>query len=107
MATGTGSYKVNSLPVQRYTDLAHALGIAGDGSWIPANVSFDLEWSGTQNPTTLRDTTNRFSGQYFLNTATIFWMASEPGFVFISDPASTSASYFSQFGQESNGVFFS
>jgi hypothetical protein len=76
-------------------------------SWIPATVWFDLEWSGTQNPTTLRDTTNRFSGQYFLNTATLWWQAAEPGYIFVSDPASTSTSYCTQIGQEANGSFFS
>ena len=49
----------------------------------------------------------RFAGQYAETPATITWSASENGFTFTSNAASTSTSLFGETGHERNGIFFS
>ena len=74
---------------------------------LAATISLDVHWSGVLRRKRLRDAVNTFTGDYVENTATMTFSAQREGFTFVSDPASTSVSVFSQIGRERNGVFFS
>jgi hypothetical protein len=58
----------------------------------------------------IRDATQGYAGEFWQSeapgAATLEWSAIEAGFSFVSDPASTSSSYFAELGHERNGVFF-
>ncbi len=101
--TGSASLAVSNLAVEDYHDLANAL---KDGPSVPATVSFHVAWSSMTRRVKIRDTSSGFAGQFVENTATIAWSATEAGFSFQSDPASTSTSMFAEVGKERNGVFF-
>jgi hypothetical protein len=94
---------VSDFEVEDYHDLFNAL---QDGPSIPARVWFDIRWSGVSRRVSIRDVTNRFSGRYIEDTATVSWRAEERGARFRSDPADTSTSEFAVIGRERNGVFF-
>ncbi len=71
-----------------------------------ATVSFDMEWSGETAALKVKDLVNGYAGEYHECSATIQWTAQEAGFMFVSDPASTSATRFAEIGRERNGKFF-
>ena len=73
---------------------------------VPAVVSFDIEWSGVFERAIVINENEDFSGHYIKTNATIEWSASEAGFAFTSNPASTSINVYSVVGHERNGVFF-
>lgn len=83
--------------------------------------SLRIEWSGTTRATSFSNCdVNGFRGDFFEDSATIEVTATTPptpvqrcpprparnGFRFVSDPAETTVSHFSQIGRERNGVFF-
>jgi hypothetical protein len=72
----------------------------------PATVTLDMEWSGQRATVSVRDVVNGFAGNYSECTATIVWSASEQGFTFLSDQASTVQTRFAEIGRERNGIFF-
>lgn len=74
---------------------------------VPASVSFAMQWSGvTSRLDDVVNTTDRFTGNYVLTTATMQWSASTAeGFTFTSDNNPTSSLY-ALLGHEQNGVFF-
>ena len=77
------------------------------GPAVPANVTYEVRWSGPiSRDIMVQDTMNGFRGEFKENQATLRWSASRAGFTFASDPANTSMSSFAQLGQESNGIFF-
>ncbi len=71
-----------------------------------STVSFDMEWSGETAALKVKDLVNGYSGEYRECSATIEWTAQEAGFMFVSDPASTSTTRFAEIGRERNGKFF-
>ncbi len=64
------------------------------------------EWSGETAALKVKDLVNGYAGEYHECSATIQWTAQEAGFMFVSDPASTSATRFAEIGRERNGKFF-
>jgi hypothetical protein len=64
-----------------------------------------LKWHGG-TPTTITDAAHGFRGQFVtgdVGSATLQWMAKEPGFEFRSD---VGVSKFARIGHERNGSFF-
>ena len=74
------------------------------GPFVPATVSFKVQWSGVLDRIKIRDPEKDFGGDFILDTATLEWSATETGpgsYIdsFVSDPADTSDSAFAtQFG---------
>jgi hypothetical protein len=103
--SGKAELKVSGLAIEDYGTLGNAL---SEGASVPATVSFDVTWSG---PVTQRlnvtDAAHTFAGEYAVNQAKASFSASESGFTFTSNAASTSTSLFAQTGHERNGIFFS
>ena len=95
---------IADLDVLDYTKVPNARAL---GAAVPANVTYELRWSGPiSRDLTVQDTTNGFAGTFQENQATLTWSASQPGFTFVSDPANTSTSLLAQLGRERNGIFF-
>jgi hypothetical protein len=101
----TASMVIGNADILDYFNIPNAL--FGPQPPLPANVSFELRWSGVLKRVHTRDETNHFVGDYIEDTATLRWSAKEEGFHFVSDPAKTSNSVFAEIGSERNGVFFS
>jgi hypothetical protein len=103
--SGKATLHVTNLAIEDYGTLRNAL---SEGASVPATVSFDVTWSG---PVTQRlnvqDATHTFAGEYAVNQAKASFSASESGFTFTSNAASTSTSLFAETGHERNGIFFS
>lgn len=97
------SLDVRNLPVFDYFNVGNAL---ADGNSIPATVSYKAKWKGLLARVRVDDAVEHFNGSFIENIATVEWSASEAGFSFVSDPASTSKNEFSEIGRETNGVFF-
>jgi hypothetical protein len=95
---------IADLDVLDYTKIPNALAL---GPAVPANVTYELRWKGpVSRDITVSDATNGFRGRFLENQATLSWSATEAGFKFASDPASTSTSVFAELGREFNGIFF-
>ena len=95
---------LRDVDVEDYHDIVNAL---KEGPSVPADVSFHIGWHGVQKRVHLRDQKNHFVGDYIEDQATMAWNAERKGFIFVSDPASTSFTNFAEIGHERNGVFFS
>src|SRR5262245_11787502 len=101
---GKAEMSVTDLAVRDFTRIPNSLRM---GSSISATVSIDLVWNGDVNRrVNVNDPAHGFSGEYAEAPATITWSASENGFTFTSNAASTSTSLFAEVGHEQNGIFF-
>jgi hypothetical protein len=108
---GTASYGLSGLSVKDFGTLANAINNVPP---VAATVSFQVQWQmlsvTDRKRLKVRDATQGFAGDFWVSTVagatTLEWSATAPGFSFVSDPAATSASYFSALGTERNGVFF-
>jgi hypothetical protein len=95
---------IADLDVLDATKVANSLSL---GAAVPAEVTYELRWRGSvKREASVRDETNGFRGLFMENNATIAWSASQTGFKFVSDAASTTTTLFAQLGRESNGIFF-
>jgi hypothetical protein len=95
---------IADLDVLDYTMIPNAIAL---GPAVPANVTYELRWSGPiSRDIMVQDAVNGFRGQFKENKATLKWSVTRSGFKFDSDPANTSTSSFAELGQESNGIFF-
>ncbi len=52
------------------------------------------------------DPVNHYKGRFIEDISTIQFEVTQPGFSFVSDPASMSTNEFSEIGSERNGSFF-
>jgi hypothetical protein len=87
-----------------YTKVPNARAL---GPAVPAGVSYEVRWSGpSSRDISVKDADHGFRGRFVENKATLAFTASQAGFKFVSDPASTSTTVFAQLGRESNGIFF-
>ena len=98
--------RLRNFEVEDYGDLCNAL---ADGPSLEAQVSFDVRWKHRIAKRNIRNPApdQRFSGVFTQTDATVEWSATENGFAFDSDPASTSTTVYAEVGNERNGVFFS
>jgi hypothetical protein len=101
---GFASMRVSNLGVEDYFNLANAL---ADGPSVEATASFAVRWVGPVTRTVnVSDPATAFAGLFREDQARVSWSASEDGFAFLSDPASTSTTVFAELGHEHNGRFF-
>ena len=101
---GRAELSVTDLPIRDFTRIPNSLSM---GPSVPATVSLDLVWTGdVTRRVNVNDAAHGFAGNYAETQATISWSASEAGFTFTSNPASTSTSLFAEVGHERNGIFF-
>lgn len=98
--SGIAAIVAKDVKLPDYGNIGNAL---ADGSSIPAEASFAVRWTGGTGGFTASSKLFTFSGQS--TGATVEWSATEAGFAFKSDPASTSAKNFAIVGRERNGVF--
>lgn len=70
------------------------------------SVTMNMQWGGEATPASIDDPDNGFAGTYSECKGTIEWTASEPGFTFVSAPASTTTTRFAALGRERNGIFY-
>jgi hypothetical protein len=95
---------IADLDVLDYTSIPNAVTL---GPAVPANVTFELRWSGPiKRDITFQDPTRTFRGRFLENQAILSWSASRSKFSFVSDAANTSTSEFAELARESNGLFF-
>ena len=82
------------------------------GNPVAAQVdALDINWAGIFRRVTFSSSVEKFAGNYVENAATIevtmtTLSSTGHGFRFVSGPAHTTVNFFSQIGQERNGVFF-
>jgi hypothetical protein len=97
----TASLDLSHTKIDDYGTVVRALTI--DSEIASASIDVELRWHGGTGPATIRDTTNRFTGEYVTGSASLSWSAKEPGFEFVSD---TGQAEFARIGHERNGKFF-
>ena len=76
------------------------------GPWVPATVSFDVEWSTPLARAALRNEAEGWGGDYVETKSRIAWSARQEGFAYQSDPLSTSTSVWGVVGRQRSGAFF-
>ena len=105
---GTASLHVRRLSLFDFFNIPNALFRFQSPVSLPATVSFKLDWIGpVTKRVSLTNTEHRFKGTFLTNHARMEWSANRSdGFKFVSDPASSSTSIFSEIGRDRNGVFF-
>jgi len=101
LAGKTASLDLSHRKIDDYGTVIRAL--ASDNELASATIDLELSWSGGTGPTSIRDTTNKFTGEYVTGSADLKWSAQEPGFEFVSDIGHAE---FARIGHERNGVFF-
>jgi hypothetical protein len=103
------SLTARHLAIHDYGNITNAV---VDGPSTVSVVSFDIDWAGLINRVPIDTSNNRgfggsgWGGTFSVVNATAEWSASQPGFTFRSDPASTSQPVFAIVGRERSGVFF-
>jgi len=105
---GKANMTGSNLAMEDYFTIPNALFRFLDPVEVDASASFDITWSGpVTDRSSIDDATQRFSGDFLLNQATMTWSASSNalGFNFVSNPSGTT-SVFAQLGHMQNGVFF-
>jgi len=98
--SGIASMTAKDVKLPDYGNIGNAL---ADGPSVPAEASFAVRWIGGTGAFTASSSLFTFDGQS--TGATVEWSATEAGFAFTSDPASTSTKNFGILGREQNGVF--
>ena len=100
---GRAVMDVRNLPSRDYHDLVNAL---SEGPFLPAVVSFRMEWARSQDRHHFHDAGISFDADVVLTTATAWWSGETSAARYIADDISTSASLFAEVGHERNGVYF-
>jgi hypothetical protein len=103
--SGRARFRARDLAVPDFHDFANS--IAPGTPSDPSHVSFDVQWAGRGNRTTIHDTTYEFEGTYVEGTVSIAFTARPDGgdVVYRSDPADQ-ITVSAGVGHERNGVFF-
>ncbi|HEV8573073.1 MAG TPA: hypothetical protein VGR43_00030 [Dehalococcoidia bacterium] len=71
----------------------------------PGVVSYDVRWTPGGRPVRVVNDDLPLAATFARGTATIEWQGRAGDWEFVSDPASTSASLYAEYGRERNGVF--
>ena len=98
--TGKASMIATGVKLPDYHDIGNAL---NDGPSMRAEASFAVMWTGGTGAFSASSSLFSITGQS--TGATVEWSATEPGFAFKSDAASTSKNNFAILGREKNGAF--
>lgn len=100
---GEAIYKVQNAHIQDFGDFNTSFsGTPG----VPATVSFEVRWSGTDQRVNLRDPDAGFGAEFVRGRAQMAWSAVVGDYSFQSDPIGTSSSDFAEMGTMRNGTFF-
>jgi hypothetical protein len=100
---GSAAMDVRNLPARDYHDLVNA--ITG-GSFLPAVVSFRVEWARAGERHHFHDADISFDADLVLTTAKAWWAGETSAARYVADDIATSASLFAEVGHERNGVHF-
>jgi hypothetical protein len=104
---GTASLRVHNLRLFDFFNIPNALFHTMTPLYIPATVSYSVEWINPGKRFSLTNTDHHFTGEFVTTQARMAWSAHrDDGFRFVSDPAGTSTSVFAETGEVRNGVFF-
>jgi hypothetical protein len=101
LGRGTASYRVTDLAMGDYISIPNSL---SNGSFTPAVVSFDVEWSGIVKRGSVRNTAERFALEFVETGATIRWSATTATASLRS--TSVTGVNFAEVAREQNGRFF-
>ena len=111
LGTGEASLDVTNLLVIDAVTIPNSLDPTHPLDLAPGRIeALHLEWSGVTRSLEFQDPTNRFTGLFLENSASIAVTATTPpggerhGFTFTSE--ATTASNFAEVGHDRNGVFF-
>lgn len=101
---GSASMRVRNVSVLDFGDIGNAL--FGGRPPIPATLSYDIRWSGSNDRVNITNPAQGFRGKFVRNRAQMEWSAQVGDFTFVSAPLSTSSSLFAEVGFMRNGSFF-
>ena len=76
-----------------------------DGPSVPGRVTFEVRWSATGPPVSMRNDAHGFVGEFRESGTTLAWSGKAATSSFVSDPAESSKSVYGFIGRERNGVF--
>ncbi len=102
---GRAVYQAANVPILDFHNIINAL-FGGGAPPEPGFVSFEVQWSGTDERVNLKNPSNGFAGEYVRGKAQMQWTARVGDFHYVSDPIETSSSQFAQLGHERNGSFY-
>lgn len=94
---------VRSLPSRDYHDLINAITF---GPFLPAVVSFRVEWERSGDKHRFHDAASGFDADVAFTSAKAWWRGETSEALYVADDISTSASLFAEVGHERNGVHF-
>jgi hypothetical protein len=103
---GRASMQASDMHMRDYFDLINSL---LRGPSVPAVASFEIEWTKSHDKHQFHYDDvegEEWDANVVFNSATAAWEGETPDIKFVSDPASTSESFFAEVGTERNGVFF-
>jgi len=97
--------RIRNAAVTDFHDIPNAL-FGGGPAPVPATVSVRVRWSGIAEKVRITNADQGFTGKFIRNQAQMEWAATTEEFTFVSQPASTSSSFFAELGHMRNGSFF-
>ena len=101
--SGRARMHVRNLPQRDFHDINNAL---AEGPSLPAVVSFDIEWTSSEDKQRFHYEPETWDANVVFNSARAAWEAETEAARYVSDPAWTSLSLFAEVGHERNGAFF-
>ncbi|HEU0304971.1 MAG TPA: hypothetical protein VFR32_10380 [Gaiellaceae bacterium] len=100
---GNAAMDVRNLASRDYHDLFNAI---GGGPFLPAVVSFRVEWASSRDRHHFHAPSIEFDADVVFNTARAWWSGETSEATYVADDISTSASLFAEVGHERNGAYF-
>jgi len=103
---GTARFKVEDLRIPDFHDFGNS--VSRNPTWVWAQVSFEVTWTGGGIRAKFRDDTFDYGGEFVTGDATISFTASDDGggTVYTSDEAGQFTALPAGVGHDRNGVFF-
>jgi hypothetical protein len=102
--SGSASMRATGLDLDDYFTIENAL-FGGGPEEVPADASFDVEWSGVTDRGSTSDATNDFTLEFVTTDATMGWTVRSGGATYASSTVTVTP--FAIVGKERNGTFFS
>ena len=103
LARGTAAWRASNVAMP---DAHNNEGSIVGGPWVPATVSFDVEWSTPLARAARRAEAGAWGGEYVETESRIAWSARQEGFAYQSDPIGTSTSVWGVVGRQRSGAYF-
>ena len=101
---GEASMRIRNIEIMDFHDIPNAL-FGGGPAPVAATVSLRVRWSGITEKVRITNADQGFTGKFIRNQAQMEWVATTDKFTFVSQPASTSSSFFAELGHMRNGSF--